>query len=135
MSQAERDAIDIFWLLYPMLDSGQKDSSEARTASGLAERYRAYTHDSTKISGYDQILAIVKKQLNTERRNPHQEHRPSPFSHPSRLEAYEQIIRMLSISHALDDVRFDDPPAEAPATRQGSGKPAAKRSGPQSRSE
>jgi hypothetical protein len=133
MSQAERDAIDIFWLLYPMLDEGQKDTSEGRRAAELAERYRSFSLDSGKLEGYDRMVRIIRDQLKLERRDPR---KPATTEavHPARAEAYESIVRMLSISHELDDIRFDDPPPAAPVpqsrSKKRARKSAAKKSSP-----
>jgi hypothetical protein len=105
MSQAERDAIDIFGLLYPMLTSGQKGTSEARTAFGIAEKYKQHIKDSAKLTGYDAILRIVEKQLKAERA-PVEGKRPRRTVPAARAEAYYDIVRFLGMTHAMDGIRL-----------------------------
>ncbi len=103
MSEAERDAIDIFWLLFPMLSDGQKEASEGRKAARLAEKYRPFSRDSGKIEGYDRILRIVRDQIAANEPDFSGELR-GPVT-DSRGAAYAAIVRMLGIGLELNDLR------------------------------
>ncbi len=103
MSQSERDAVDIFWLLFPMLSPDQRESKTAQKAVALFEKYRAFSHDPTKLTGYDTVLKIVKDQLNAELALDRDNH---AAVQASREEAYRAIVRMLQMDYVLPDFKL-----------------------------
>jgi hypothetical protein len=134
MSQAERDAIDIFWLLYPLLDDGNKDTSEGRKALGLAEKYREFSRDSGKIEGYDRIVRIVKDQLRREADPEFWGELRGPVT-AARADAYAMIVRQLGIAHELNEFykRPTQPVAELAPPKRKARKSAAKKASSRAR--
>ncbi|MFC5865270.1 hypothetical protein ACFPT7_23395 [Acidicapsa dinghuensis] len=102
MGEPERDAIDIYFLLYPMLDAGQKETSEGRKAHQLAQKYRTFSRDSDNLAAFARIVHMIERQLLEERRLLKKKGAEQEML-VQRLETYHSIVRMLTIGHDFED--------------------------------
>ena len=115
MGEPERDAIDIYFLLYPMLDSGQKETSEGRKAHQLAQKYRAFSRDSDNLAAIASIVNMIERQLLEERSLLRKKGAEQEML-VHRLETYHSIVRMLTIGHDFKDssLGWTDYPMQKP---------------------